>query len=68
MILAGPVGRPIYSYCRFIYFVYIFSLFVSHFRAIMKFHSIKMAEINKIVKEYWTNTYKGNGEDEFFLQ
>ncbi|XP_028394772.1 DNA repair protein RAD50-like [Dendronephthya gigantea] len=32
-------------------------------RAIMKFHSIKMAEINKIVKEYWINTYKGNDID-----
>ncbi|CAB4003385.1 DNA repair RAD50-like [Paramuricea clavata] len=32
-------------------------------RAIMKFHSIKMAEINKIVKEYWTNTYKGSDID-----
>ena len=27
----------------------------------MKFHSLKMEEINKIVKEYWINTYKGNG-------
>ena len=31
----------------------------------MKFHSIKMADINKIVKEYWTNTYKGSGNDSF---
>ena len=29
----------------------------------MKFHSIKMGEINKIIKEYWINTYKGNGND-----
>jgi hypothetical protein len=27
----------------------------------MKYHSLKMAEINKIIKEYWINTYKGNG-------
>ncbi|XP_048587511.1 DNA repair protein RAD50 isoform X2 [Nematostella vectensis] len=32
-------------------------------RAIMKYHSIKMAEINKIIKEYWINTYKGNDID-----
>lgn len=26
----------------------------------MKFHSMKMSEINKIIKELWQNTYKGN--------
>ncbi len=26
----------------------------------MKFHSMKMAEINKIIKELWQTTYKGN--------
>ena len=31
-------------------------------RAIMKFHSMKMAEINRIIKEYWIHTYKGHGE------
>ena len=31
-------------------------------RAIMKYHGLKMAEINKIIKEYWINTYRGNGE------
>ena len=30
--------------------------------AIMKFHSMKMAEINRIIKEYWIHTYKGHGE------
>jgi DNA repair protein RAD50 len=29
-------------------------------KALMKFHSMKMAEINKIIKELWQNTYKGN--------
>ena len=29
--------------------------------AIMKFHSMKMAEINRIIKEYWIHTYKGHG-------
>lgn len=32
-------------------------------RAIMKFHSLKMEEINKIVKEYWINTYRGRDID-----
>ncbi|KAL9988028.1 hypothetical protein ACROYT_G002425 [Oculina patagonica] len=32
-------------------------------RAIMRFHAMKMAEINKIIKEYWINTYKGNDID-----
>ena len=31
-------------------------------RAIMRYHGLKMAEINKIIKEYWINTYKGNGK------
>lgn len=34
-----------------------------HSRAIMRYHGIKMAEINKIIKEYWINTYKGNGKN-----
>lgn len=34
----------------------------SYVRAIMKYHGLKMAEINKIIKEYWINTYKGEGE------
>lgn len=32
-------------------------------RAIMRYHGMKMAEINKIIKEYWINTYKGNDID-----
>ena len=27
----------------------------------MRFHSIKMEEINKIIKELWMKTYKGGG-------
>ena len=30
-------------------------------RAIMKFHGLKLAEINKIIREYWIKTYQGNG-------
>ena len=29
--------------------------------AIMKFHGLKMAEINRIIKEYWIHTYRGHG-------
>eukprot|EP00794_Sanderia_malayensis_P016217 gene16217-17850_t len=32
-------------------------------RAIMKFHSLKMAEINRIIKEYWIHTYRGHDID-----
>lgn len=28
-------------------------------QAIMKYHSLKMDEINKIIREIWTNTYQG---------
>ena len=28
----------------------------------MRYHSLKMEEINKIIKELWHNTYRGNGK------
>ena len=31
-------------------------------RAIMKYHQIKMSEINKIIKDLWIETYRGKGE------
>ena len=31
----------------------------------MHYHGLKMADINKIIKEYWINTYKGNGKLSF---
>jgi len=31
-------------------------------RAIMKYHQIKMEEINKIIKELWQETYMGSGK------
>ena len=43
-------------------YLLLINLFCFHCRAIMKYHSLKMAEINKIIKEYWINTYKGGGE------
>jgi hypothetical protein len=30
-------------------------------RSIMQYHSLKMEEINKIIKELWVNTYCGSG-------
>ncbi|KAL6065852.1 DNA repair protein rad50 [Balamuthia mandrillaris] len=32
-------------------------------KALMKYHSVKMAEINKIIKELWQQTYKGQDID-----
>ncbi len=32
-------------------------------RAIMTFHSKKMEDINKIIRELWTKTYKGSDID-----
>lgn len=31
-------------------------------RAIMRYHSLKLADINKIIKEYWVKTYQGGGQ------
>ena len=31
--------------------------------AIMKYHSMKMEEINKIIREIWTKTYRGSDID-----
>lgn len=28
----------------------------------MRFHALKMEDLNKIIKELWINTYKGGGE------
>ena len=28
----------------------------------MSYHSTKMTDINKIIRELWRNTYKGNGK------
>ncbi len=32
-------------------------------RAIMKFHALKMEEVNKILKDLWIKTYKGGDID-----
>ncbi|XP_071950194.1 DNA repair protein RAD50.L-like [Antedon mediterranea] len=37
-------------------------------RAIMKYHTMKMAEINEIIRELWRNTYKGNDIDYIEIQ
>lgn len=31
-------------------------------RAIVKFHGLKLKEINDIIKELWVKTYRGNGK------
>jgi len=32
--------------------------------ALMRFHGIKMKEINNVLKEYWRHTYRGKDIDE----
>jgi DNA repair protein RAD50 len=32
-------------------------------KALMKYHSVKMEEINKIIKEHWESTYQGSDID-----
>ncbi|PIK57783.1 putative DNA repair protein [Apostichopus japonicus] len=36
--------------------------------AIMRYHKMKMEEINKVIKEYWRMTYKGNDIDYIEIQ
>ena len=33
----------------------------------MSYHKTKMAEINKIIREIWKNTYRGNGSLVLFV-
>lgn len=33
-------------------------------RAVMKYHSLKMEDLNKIIKELWFKTYRGGGKGE----
>jgi DNA repair protein RAD50 len=35
--------------------------------AIMKYHSLKMDDLNKIIKELWISTYRGGGKF-YFIQ
>lgn len=37
-------------------------------RALMKYHSIKMAEINKIIRELWSKVYKGRDIDHIAIR
>eukprot|EP00457_Paulinella_chromatophora_P000473 gb/GEZN01000473.1/.p1 GENE.gb/GEZN01000473.1/~~gb/GEZN01000473.1/.p1 ORF type:complete len:1372 (-),score=369.19 gb/GEZN01000473.1/:171-4286(-) len=36
-------------------------------KALMKYHSIKMQEINEALKKYWSETYKGKDIDEIYI-
>lgn len=38
-------------------------IFFLSFRALMRFHSMKMEEINKIIRELWQQTYRGQDID-----
>lgn len=54
---------------RLLYFMSVDSKYVdvlsgfSCFRALMRFHSMKMEEINKIIRELWQQTYRGQDID-----
>jgi DNA repair protein RAD50 len=37
-------------------------------QALIRFHATKMAEINKIIKELWQVTYKGNDIDSIAIR
>lgn len=41
----------------------IISLHPYPFRALMRFHTMKMEEINKIIRELWQQTYRGQDID-----
>lgn len=47
-----------FTQLAFYNFVFIFSA-----RALMRFHTMKMEEINKIIKELWQQTYRGQDID-----
>ncbi len=35
--------------------------FMFYYRTIMMFHIMKMEEINKIIRDLWRSTYRGQG-------
>lgn len=37
-------------------------------RAIMKYHSLKMEEINRIIEELWKSTYRGTDVDTILIR
>lgn len=38
------------------------------YRAIMKYHSLKMEEINRIIEELWKSTYRGTDVDTILIR
>lgn len=37
-------------------------------KALMQFHSMRMRDINEVLKEYWRDTYQGNDIDEVYIK
>jgi DNA repair exonuclease SbcCD ATPase subunit len=37
-------------------------------RAVMKYHSLKMEEINRIIEELWKSTYRGTDVDTILIR
>lgn len=45
-----------------------FCLLIRLIRAIMKYHSLKMEEINRIIEELWKSTYRGTDVDTILIR
>lgn len=45
------------------YLISLYDMLTFSARALMRFHSMKMEEINKIIKELWQQTYRGQDID-----
>lgn len=46
----------------------LFFLLTMVHRAIMKYHSLKMEEINRIIEELWKSTYRGTDVDTILIR
>lgn len=57
-----PLAGYINLSSAILFLIYIYILFL-HFRALMRFHTMKMEEINKIIRELWQQTYRGQDID-----
>ncbi|KAI9246881.1 hypothetical protein BDA99DRAFT_526405, partial [Phascolomyces articulosus] len=37
-------------------------------QAIMRYHTIKMEDLNKLIREMWIDTYRGGGKNNFDIK
>lgn len=47
----------------FLVYFYLYDIIIPSIRALMRFHTMKMEEINKIIRELWQQTYRGQDID-----